>query len=105
MLADHVEPLAVAHLMGRRPHRIVAVFLEPFVGVVKEVLLAPQHPGQCLPHHIGCILTDTGRGKRAIEFVGIAPSLLYNLIKLPPKGLREPMLVSRSRTTAVSPAP
>src|SRR5206468_6411554 len=30
MIADHVEPLAVAHLPGRRPHRIVAVFLEPF---------------------------------------------------------------------------
>ena len=75
IVADHVEPLAVAHLMGRRPHRIVAVFLEPFVGVVKEVLLAPQHPGQCLPHHTRLIFADAGRGYRLIERVGLAPAL------------------------------
>src|ERR1700751_5318093 len=33
MVADHMKPLAVAHLAGRRPHRIEAVFLEPFVGI------------------------------------------------------------------------
>ena len=76
IVADHVEPLAVAHLTGRRPHRIVAVFLEPFVGVVKEVLLAPQHPGQRLPHHTRLIFADAGRGYRSIECVSLAPALL-----------------------------
>ena len=82
MLTDHVEPLAVADLMRRGPHRVVAVFLEPLVGVVKEVLFAPKHPGQCLPHYIGRILADARRGNRPIEFVGLAPSLLYDLIEL-----------------------
>ena len=87
MVADHVEPLAVADLTRRRPHRIVAMFLEPYVGVVKEVLLAPQHPGQCLPHHAGRILADAGRRNRLIERVGLAPSLLYDLIELPAEGV------------------
>ena len=87
MVTYHVEPLAVADLMRRRPHRVVAVFLEPLVGVVKEILFAPKHPGQCLPHHIGPILADTRRGNRPIELVGLAPSLLYNLIKLAAEGV------------------
>src|SRR5215472_296220 len=41
VIADHVEPLAVADLPGRGPHWIGAVLLEPSVRVVKEVLLAP----------------------------------------------------------------
>jgi hypothetical protein len=41
MIADHVKPFAVANLAGRWLHRIEAVLFEPFVGVEKEVLLAP----------------------------------------------------------------
>ena len=87
MVADDVEPFAVAHLTGRGPHRIEAVFLEPFVGVVKEVLLAPQHPGQCLPHHLGLILADTGGSHRLIERVGLASTLIDDLIELSAEGI------------------
>src|SRR5215469_4578368 len=41
VIAEHVEPLAVADLPGRGPHWIGAVLLEPSVRVVKEVLLTP----------------------------------------------------------------
>ena len=44
-----------------RPHRIDAVFLEPFVHVETEVLLGPQHPGQRLPHDEGLIFADPVR--------------------------------------------
>src|SRR6516165_5759208 len=50
-IVDHVEPFAVAYLPAARPQRIHAMFVEPFVHVEPEVLLAPQHPGQRLAHH------------------------------------------------------
>ena len=59
VLIHHVEPFAVPHLPAVRPHRIDAMFLEPFVHVETEVLLAPQHPGQRLAHDEGLIFADT----------------------------------------------
>ena len=44
--------------LAARPHRIGAVFLEPFVHVETEVLLAPEHPGQCLAHDAGLVFAD-----------------------------------------------
>jgi hypothetical protein len=66
---------------GFRQQRISAMFLKPFVDIVKEKLLAPQHPGQRLPHHIGRVFADTGRCYRPIEFVGLAPARLDDLRK------------------------
>jgi hypothetical protein len=51
-------------------------------GIEKEVLLAPQHPGQCLPHHIGLVCTGASGGYRLIERVGLLPALFYDLIEL-----------------------
>ena len=62
------------------------MFLEPFVAVEKEVLLAPQHSGQCLAHHIGRIFADMGRGYRPIERVGLLPALFDDLIELAAEG-------------------
>src|SRR6516165_3640389 len=81
MIADHVEPLAVANLAGRGSHWVGIVFHEPFIGMVKEILLAPQHPGQRLSHHIGCVLVYAGRSYRPMKLVGLAPARLYDLIK------------------------
>ena len=49
--------------------------------IEEEVLLAPQHPGQRLPHDIGRIFADTGRRDRPIELVGLAPARLEDLIE------------------------
>src|SRR6516225_972224 len=81
MIADHVEPLAVANLAGRGPHWVGIVFHEPFIGMVKEILLAPQHPGQRLSHHIGYVLAYAGGSYRPVKLVGLAPTRLYDLIK------------------------
>ena len=81
MVADHMEPLSVPRLAGFRQQRIGAMLLEPFVDVVEEMLLAPQHPGQRLPHHTGCVLAQMGRGHRPIKLVGFAPARLHYLIK------------------------
>jgi len=58
VVADHVEPFAVAYDAGRPMHRIGAVLFEPFIGVEKEILLAPQHPGIGLTQHIGHIRSN-----------------------------------------------
>ena len=34
------------------------MLLEPLVGIEDIALLAPQHPGQRLSHHIGSIVAD-----------------------------------------------
>ena len=47
----------------------------------RSILLAPQHPGQSLPHHIGRIFADTGRRYRSVEFVGLAPARFKDLHK------------------------
>src|SRR5215831_19814750 len=80
MATDHVEPFVIAD-PAVRPSRIDAVLLEPFVYIVKEILLAPQHSGQRLSHHIGCIVAGTSRGDRLIELVGLAPARLEDLRK------------------------
>src|SRR5262249_48577648 len=81
MVADHMKPLAVPYGTGFRQQRIGAMLLEPFVDVVEEVLFAPQHPGQRLPHHISRIFADTGRRDRPIELVGFAPPRVKDLRK------------------------
>jgi hypothetical protein len=58
------------------------VLLKPFVYVVKKVLLAPKHPGQCLTHHIGSIFADTSRRYRPIERVRLELASLDDLREL-----------------------
>jgi hypothetical protein len=70
MIAYHVEPITVPDLALFAQQRICVVLLEPLVDIEKEVPLAPQHPGQCLAHHIGRIFADMGGGYRPIERVG-----------------------------------
>jgi transposase len=77
MIADHVEPFAVADRAGRWPHRIDTMFPEPLVDIKKEKLFAPQHPGQRLAHDIGRIFPDASRRDRLVELVGLAPAAIY----------------------------
>ena len=76
--ADHVKPLVIADPPAR-PQRIDAMLQQPFVHVVEEKLLTPQHAGQRLPHDIGRVFADTGGCDRPIKFVGLAPARLEDL--------------------------
>ena len=78
---DHVEPFAVPHRLLAGLHRIDAMFLEPFVDVETEILLGPQHPGQCLPHDEGLIFADTFRRDGSIELVRLALASLHDFSK------------------------
>ena len=66
-------------------HRIDAMFLEPFVHVETEVLLAPQHPGQRLPHDAGLIFADPSGVMASIEFIRVGSAGLQDFSKLLPE--------------------
>src|SRR5437764_14148141 len=68
-----MHPLAVPRHAGFRQQWVSAMFLKPFVDVVEKVLLAPEHPCQSLPHHIGRIFPDAWRRYRVVELIGLAP--------------------------------
>jgi hypothetical protein len=76
--ADQMEPFVIPDPPAWS-QRIDTVFLQPLVHIVKEKLLAPQHPGQRLPHHIGGVFADAGRRYRPIEVVGLMPARLEDL--------------------------
>ena len=85
VLVYHVEPFAVPHLPGARLHRVGAVFLEPFVHVETKVLLAPEHPGQCLTHDPGLVFANPVRSDGSIELVRLTPARLHDFSKLVPE--------------------
>src|SRR4029077_19811761 len=58
-----------------------AMASDPFVGFQEVVLLAPEHAGQRLPHHIGFIVADLGRCDRSIELVGLAQARFKYLVE------------------------
>ena len=66
---DHVEPLRVPGAMIAGMERIGIVFLQPAVPVEEEELLAPQHAGQGLAHHVGGVRGDGRRGHGTVELV------------------------------------
>ena len=47
---------------ARRLERVGAALLEPLVDVVVVELLAPEHPGQRLPHDVAAIGAERRRG-------------------------------------------
>ncbi len=59
-------------------HRIDTMFLEPFVHVEEEILLAPEHPGQRLAHDEGLIFADTFRSYGLVELIGLALTGLHD---------------------------
>src|SRR5260370_32450193 len=71
MLVHHVEPFAVPRGACGRLHRILAMFRKPFVQVEEEILLAPQHSGQRLPHDESFIIADAAWGYGFVKFIGL----------------------------------
>jgi hypothetical protein len=85
MLSDHVEPLTVP---GRtsRAEGIDAMLFQPFAGIQKIELLAPQHAGQRLPHHPRCVFGSPRGGYRLIERIGLGLTLFHDMIEFAPEG-------------------
>ena len=74
------------------------VFLKPAVPVEEEKLLAPQHAGEGLAHHVGFVRGDRRRGHRAIKLVRLLEAGRQDSANAGPKGTVEAWLVRRNRT-------
>jgi hypothetical protein len=72
---------------------------------VKEILFAPKHPGQCLTHYARLIFADAGRDYCLIERIGLASAIFGDLVESAAERVPKAASLSRSRMTAVSPAP
>src|ERR1700733_13686160 len=58
------------------------MFIDPLIDVEEEILLAPQHAGQSLPHYISLILALAVRRDRLIEGVCFAAAQFYDVIEV-----------------------
>ena len=52
--------------------RVGVVLVQPVIAVEEEELLAPQHAGECLTHHVGRVFVDGWRRDGLVELVGFA---------------------------------
>src|SRR5262245_976866 len=76
-----MHPLAVPRHAGVRQQWVSAMLFKPFVDIIEKVLLAPEHSGQSLPHHIGCVLFDAWRRYRVVKLIRLAPPRFNGLTK------------------------
>src|SRR5690242_8098051 len=83
VIADQMEPFAVTDALARiGPERVGSVFFEPLIVVEEEVLLAPQHAGQCLPHDICRVIADASRYDCPVKLAGLTAATIETLLEL-----------------------
>ena len=82
VLVDHVVPLRVPGGTISGMEGIGVVLVQPVVAVEEEELLAPQHAGDGLAHHVGRVRGDGRRGHRAVERVRLLQPDGQSLLKL-----------------------
>ena len=70
------------------------VLVQPVVAVEEEELLAPEHAGQRLTHHVGRVFTHRWRRDRLVKLIGFTKPVSEDFIKLLSKGIA--LLVRRS---------
>ncbi len=62
VLVQHVEPLRVPGISISGMEGVGVVLVQPVVTVEEEELLAPEHAGDGLAHHVGRVFTQTDGG-------------------------------------------
>ncbi len=78
-----MPPAAVATVLApRRRGDLARVAGQPTIHVVVVVLLAPQQPGEGLPHHRRLIRAGVLRRQRRVEPVGLGPARRRDLVEL-----------------------
>ena len=82
VLVEHVEPLRVPGVSISGMQRVGVVLVQPVVTVEEEELLAPEHAGDGLAHHVGRVRGDRRRGHRAVELVRLLQPCGQGLVKL-----------------------
>ena len=100
VFVHHVEPLAVPEFATATVEGVRMVLLQPAVTVEEEELLAPQHPGDRLTHHLCRIRGHRRRGHRAIEVVRLLKPDSQDLVKLRAKARCDGLLSPLSAASA-----
>ena len=85
VLVHHVEPLRVPGVSISVMERVGVVLLQPAVTVEEEELLAPEHAGDGLAHHVGRVRRDRGRGHGPVELVRLLEPCCEGRIELRPE--------------------
>ena len=62
------------------------MFLQPAIGIEEVVLLGPEHAGQGLAHHVGCIRGDRGWSHGTVELVRLLQASGEGLVNPRPEG-------------------
>ena len=84
---QHVEPLRVAGISISVMQGIGVVLVQPVVAVEEEELLAPEHAGEGLTHHVGRVFTHRRRRDRLVELIGFTKPVSEELVERLAKGL------------------
>ena len=66
---------------------IGVVLVQPVVTVEEEELLAPEHAGESLTHHVGGVFTHGRRRDRLVELIGVTKPVSEVLVERLAKGL------------------
>ena len=104
VLVQHVEPLRVPGISISGVEWVGVVLVQPVVPVEEEELLAPEHAGDGLAHHVGRVLAHGRRRDGLVELVGFAKPVGEDVVEGFPKGLPfwpGDVLESRRRITLV----
>ena len=86
VLVQHVEPLRVPGTSISGMERVGVVLVQPVVTVEEEELLAPEHAGESLAHHLGRVFAHRWRRDRLVELIGFTKPVSEDLIKLLSEG-------------------
>ena len=86
VLVQHVEPLRVPGVAITGMERVGVVLVEPVVPVEEEELLAPEHAGEGLTHHVGRVFAHRWRRDRLVELVGFTKPVGEDLVERLSKG-------------------
>ena len=92
VLVQHVEPLRVPGISKSGMEWVGVVLVQPVITVEEEELLAPEHAGNGLAHHVGRVRGDRGWGDGPVELVCLAEPGGQDLIKLLAEGGLNPPL-------------
>ena len=93
VLVDHVEPLRIPGGMISGMERVGVVLLQPPITIEVIVLFGPEHAGDGLAHHVGCVRGDGRRGDGTVELVRLLQAGREGLRKCRPEGDGTPFLI------------
>ena len=67
------------------------MLVQPVVAIEEEELLAPEHAGDGLAHHVGRVFTHRWRRDRLVELIGFTKPVIEEFVEILAEGLALPV--------------